>query len=171
MALPFDINQLMRDSWEDFVQRANQAPPPDQGTATDQLQILAPDMTDAEGDALLNAVAVIYNNLGINSQDTYIALRNEINQAGETASMGVFDVIVGPISQLAESTPWQMSLSKKSMEDEVTTTIDADITTIETEKAAQTDPVIIGALDEGVAAKSRRKEELTARLANRGVVV
>lgn len=160
---PFPGRQLVRDVWEDFVQRANQAPPPTQDQATDVLQVLAPSLTDTEGDAFFVAVAQIYNDLGITSQNTYIALRNEINTAGETASMLVYDTIVNTILSLPEVSPLFQTLGLKSMQDEVAQ-IPTDITTIETHRDAQTDQVLIDALNEGITRKNERKARLDSIL-------
>lgn len=164
---PWDADGLINASWRGFVQAAVSNASLTRSAATDALQVLAPEMLDAEGDALLTAVAGLYEDVGLITQPTYARLRNEINQEGETTSMRAFGVLRGPITQLAEATPWLMALTKKSMQDEVNTSIDADIATIDARLATETDQAIIDAFEEAKKQKRRRKTDLEARLERR----
>ena len=57
-----------------------------QSEATDLLQVAAPTLTDQEGDDWFVAVATEYEMFGIIAQDTYVQLRNHVNNNEDGAN-------------------------------------------------------------------------------------
>lgn len=157
----FDRKALVVAVWEKFIDLAIINPPPDQDEATDVLQVDAPTLTDAEGDAFFVMVAQVYQDLGITAQNTYIALRNEVDQAGKTASVLVFDVIAEHVMVQPETAPLATGLDSEAVDVEILQ-IPTDITTIETQRDLETDEVLIQAYNDGIETKNRRKDFLNS---------
>lgn len=158
-----EAKPILVAAWTKVVALINTPPLPDQDDTTDELQLNAPAITDAEGDAFFVAVAQVYQNLGIISQNTYIALRSEINQVGENASNALFDVIVDKVISLTEARPVLISLLTKSLEDR-RDQIPTEITTVETDRDLRTDQVLINALNAGICRLHEEREALIRRV-------
>lgn len=151
----------LTDVWAAWVADVNAPPLPSLDQATDLLQGFAPLVLDAEGDAWWLAVAAEYGRLGIiGGAAGYNQLRSEVNQSGEAVSIELFGALAS-VSNLPESLGIARALLAQSVLDEQAA-IPGEIGTIETAVAAETDPVLVRALEFGIREREARLVEVNA---------
>lgn len=153
----------LTDFWATWTADVNDPPAPSQTEATDSLQLVAPTLTDQQGDDWFVAVATEYERLGIINQTTYVALRNEVSSSGEVASNDLFIALQAAILALPETTIVTTALRLESDTQEFNG-IPADIVTIETARDLLSDQVLIDAYNAGIVKIQEREAELKAAL-------
>jgi len=155
----------LTDTWAVWTADVNNPPLPSLSDATDILQAAGPTITDQQGDDWWNAVAAEYDRLGIiTGAGTYNQLRSYANSVGETVANELFGSLQqDSILNLAETLPIVNGLELEGLLAEQAQ-IPLDITTIETFRDLQSDPVIIRALNDGITALERRLEEINSIL-------
>jgi hypothetical protein len=160
-----DPGSLLMLAWQDFTFDVNDPPLPSQDDATDGLQVRAPTLTDQEGDDWFVAVATLYNDLGIINNATYLSLRGEVNSTGEAGSNQLFDALIQGIVNLTE-TPVVADALVLEFNTQALAQIPTSISTLETDRDAQSDPDLTVAYNEAIASLRAREEELNTLLGN-----
>jgi len=155
----------LQEAWAVWTADVNSPPLPSLSDATDILQGFGPTLTDQEGNDWWNAVAAEYDRLGIiTGAGTYTQLRSYANSAGETVANELFASLQeDSIRKLPETIIVENAVNLEGLLEEQAQ-IPLDITTIETFRDLQSDPVIIRALNDGITALERRLEEINSIL-------
>lgn len=128
--------------------------------ATDIAQTFGPTLSDEDGDAWWNAIAVEYNRLNIITQPTYVQLRNHANN-NEQAANELFEAL--KVEYLPATVPVNQALAGENLAEQLAA-IPNNIATIEGFKTGGTsvsDTQLDDALDQAIFALQGLEVQLT----------
>lgn len=117
--------------------------------AGDVVETFGPTMSGAAARNWLDAIAVLYQSLGIINNGTYSALRNEIVNEGATVAKSLFGALLTPVTELAETA----DVATAILEQERTTalgTIDANIALVQAQKTGGANEQLDDAYDQAI---------------------
>jgi hypothetical protein len=119
--------------------------------AGDVIEAFGPTMPGAAARNWIDAIAVLYESLGIINNATWASLRGEIINEGVVKTMALFNAMASGINALPESQPVNAAIALQSNED-IKATIPANIAIIEGNKTGGTNQQLDDAYDIAIAA-------------------
>lgn len=152
----------LKKFWAKFVADVNDSTLPSQSEATDLLRLDATKVSVTQGDAFYVAVATLYNDLGITKQATYLAMRGEIDQAGETASNNLFAILTPVLISKPDIVPVAQDLLRAARQAELDK-IPADIAAVKTDRDLKSNQILVDAYNKGIDALNNRANELRGK--------
>ena len=109
----------VRDAWEAGVDAIIADPTINRGAFVDAMQtIITQGLSNAEGNAYVDAVAAVYESIGLINNATFNNLRNEINTEGKPTSMAAFDALEPAINLDAAALPVNNAARLMELRDE-----------------------------------------------------
>ena len=96
----------VRDAWEAGVDAVIADPTINRAAFVDAMQtVITQGLSNAEGNAYVDAMAAVYERVGLINNATYNNLRNEINSEGKATSMEAFDALEPALNLDAAAAP------------------------------------------------------------------
>lgn len=160
----------VRDAWEAGVQAVIADNTLNRGGFVDALQtVITQGLSNAEGNAYVDAVAVEFNRLGIINNPTYNNLRGEIINEGETTAMAQFDALAIALNGLPEAEPVIDAATLMTLRD-ARDNVDAAITRLDdliaAEPAGTVGRLVKETFREGKRLLRQHKQELRDQIRN-----
>jgi len=131
--------------------------------AVDQLQLVTNGVSNAAGNIWFDEIAIFYASIGTINTGTFNSWRNSVINDGEVKSNALLDatedalVRVGTLSDISEA------IRFKKREDRVVEMVD-EVKSLRTFRDAQTDPVVITALNCGIVDLISKRNGLQQRI-------
>ena len=156
----------LNDAWQEWTRQVQLPGNISQTEATDILQTFGPTLTDEDGDAWWDAVAIEYERLNIITPGTYVGLRNYANN-NEQGANDLFDgLLPGSVGALPETGPVDDAIRQQSLIDEQAE-IPGNVLIIEGNKTGGTsvqEVQLDQAYDIAIAALENRDQQITDEL-------
>jgi hypothetical protein len=148
-------------AYKAFVTAAIADPTLSRGDAGAIIEAFGPIMSGSQSRQWLDAVATLYESLGIINNPTYSSLRNEVVNEGQTVSEALFNSMSAGVAALAETVPVNAAITQQGWVDQLAT-IDSNVLVMENYKTGSEQ--LNTALDVGISALMDLKFQLEAQL-------